>query len=205
MKKILLSILMSCSLVSARAAVSVFDAFLSGPNESPANTSPGTGFALVNFDSSLNTLQVQVLFAGLTTGTTASHIHAATSSPFTGTAGVATTTPTFAGFPLGVTSGSYSNTLDLTLASSYNPSFITANGGTTASAEAALVAAMFANESYLNIHTTTFPGGEIRGFLVLVPVPEPSTLALAGLGGLGMAARVWRRKGRARHLSDKKP
>jgi hypothetical protein len=58
-----------------------------------------------------------------------------------------------------------------------------------------LVAAMFANESYLNIHTTTFPGGEIRGFLTLVP--EPSTLALAGLGGVGMAARVWRRRGRA--------
>jgi hypothetical protein len=195
MQKILLSVLMSCSLMSARAAVSVFDAFLSGPNESPANASPGIGFAIVNFDSSANTLQVLVDFSGLTSGTTASHIHAATSSPFTGTAGVATTTPTFAGFPLGVTSGVYSNTLDLTLASSYNPSFITANGGTTGSAEAALVAAMFANESYLNIHTTTFPGGEIRGFLTLVP--EPSTLALAGLGGVGMAARVWRRRGRA--------
>jgi hypothetical protein len=193
MKKILLSVLVSCSLMSARAAVSVFDAFLSGPNESPANASPGIGFAIVNFDSSANTLQVLVDFSGLTSGTTASHIHAATSSPFTGTAGVATTTPTFAGFPLGVTSGVYSNTLDLTLASSYNPAFVGTN--TIAAAEAALVAAMFANESYLNIHTTTFPGGEIRGFLTLVP--EPSTLALAGLGGVGMAARVWRRRGRA--------
>jgi hypothetical protein len=42
---------------------------------------------------------------------------------------VATTLPTFAGFPLGVTSGTYINTLDLTLASSYNPAFVTANGG----------------------------------------------------------------------------
>ena len=48
----------------------------------------------------------------------------------TGTAGVATTTPTFPGFPSGVTSGSYSNTFDLTLASSWNATFITDNGGT---------------------------------------------------------------------------
>jgi CHRD domain/PEP-CTERM motif len=195
MKKILLSVLMSCSLISARATVSVFDAFLSGPNESPANASPGTGLALVDYDNVANTLQVQVLFAGLLGTTTASHIHATTPSPFTGTAIVATTSPTFAGFPLGVTSGSYSNTLDLSLPSSYFSGFITANGGTVASAEAALLAAMFANESYLNIHTTVVPSGEIRGFLVLVP--EPSTLALAGLGCVGMAARVWRRRGRA--------
>jgi hypothetical protein len=197
MKKILLAVLMSCSLMSARATVTVFDALLSGPNESPANASPGTGYALVTFDSTLNTLQVQVLFAGLLGTTTASHIHAATPTPFAGTAGVATTTPTFAGFPLGVTSGSYSNTLDLTLASSYNPAFVTANGGTPATAEAALVAAIFAGRSYLNIHSTVFGGGEIRGFLTPAVVPEPSTVALVGLGVAGVAVRVWNKKRKA--------
>ena len=192
MKKILLSMVVSCALMPAHATVSVFDAFLSGVNESPANASPGTGFALVSFDSAANTLQVQVLFAGLLGTTTASHIHAATTVAGAGTAGVATTTPTFAGFPLGVTSGSYSNTLDLTLASSYNPAFVTANGGTTTTAEAALVAAMFAGKSYLNIHTTVVPGGEIRGFLTLVP--EPNTVALVGLGGFGMAMRAWNKR-----------
>ena len=34
-----------------------------------------------------------------------------------------------------------------------------------ASAEAALFAGLRAGQSYLNIHTTTFPGGEIRGVL----------------------------------------
>ncbi len=77
-----------------------------------------------------------------------------------------TTTPTFAGFPLGVTSGSYNNTLDLTLASSYNPAYITANGGTTATAEAALAAAIASGRAYLNIHSSVFGGGEIRGFLI---------------------------------------
>lgn len=109
------------------------------------------------------------MFSGLTGNTTASHIHAATASPGAGTAGVATQTPTFSGFPLGVTSGTYFNTLDLTLASSFNPTFVTANGGIVANAEAALVAAMFAGESYLNIHSTVFAGGEIRGFLMAVP------------------------------------
>jgi len=192
MKKIILSALLTCSLMSAQATIYTFDALLTGPNESPANSSSGMGFTVVTYDDAANTLQVQALFAGLTGTTTASHIHAATVNPFTGTAGVATTTPTFAGFPLGVTTGFYSTLLDLTLASSYNPAFVTANGGTTAGAQTALVSALFAGKSYLNIHTTAFPGGEVRGFLTLVP--EPSTFALLGLGGFGMALQAKRKK-----------
>ena len=48
---------------------------------------------------------------------------------------------------------------------SYNLAFVTAHGGTTASAAAALLAGLEAGQAYLNIHTTMFPGGEIRGFL----------------------------------------
>jgi hypothetical protein len=169
----------------------VYDATLTGPGESPPNASPGTGFAEVIYNSALHTLQVHATFSGLTGTTTASHIHAATSTPGSGTAGVATTTPYFAGFPIGVTSGTYDNTLDLTLASSWNAAYVTANGGTTAGAESALAAALAADEAYFNIHTTTFGGGEIRGFLVLVP--EPSSLALLGMG-LGALALRFRRK-----------
>jgi hypothetical protein len=174
----------------ATGAVFVYDANLNGPSESPANASPGTGFAEVDYDNLLHTLTVQVTFSGLLGTTTASHIHSATAVPGTSTAGVATTTPTFLGFPLGVTSGSYSNTLDLTLASSYNPAFVTANGGTTASAEAALIAGINAGEAYLNIHTTVVAGGEIRGFLT--QVPEPSTFALAGVGAAALL--IFRRR-----------
>ena len=175
--------------MSAHAALLQYSVSLDGPSESPANASPGIGSGTVNYDDSAHTLQLQVSFSGLTGTTTASHIHAPTASPFSGTAGVATTTPSFAGFPLGVTSGSYSDTLDLTAASSYNPAFITANGGTPAGAESALAAAMAGGEAYWNIHSSTFGGGEIRGFLV--PVPEPSTLAVLGLGA---GALVWRRR-----------
>ena len=174
--------------MSAYATVFQYSVTLDGPSE--PTPSLGTGSGTVNYDDVAHTLQLQVSFSGLTnsgSGTTASHIHAPTASPFSGTAGVATTTPSFAGFPVGVTSGTYSDTLDLTLASSYNPAFVTANGGTTAGAESALAAAMAGGNAYWNIHSQAFPGGEIRGFLVAVP--EPSTISLIGLG---TGALIWR-------------
>jgi hypothetical protein len=128
-------------------------------------------------------MEVKVQFSGLVAGTVASHIHAATSAPLTGNAIVATTTPTFPGFPLGVTSGTYDQTFDLTALTTYNAAFVTAHGGTVTGAEAALIAALNAQEAYLNIHTTQFPGGEIRGFLVQVP-EATSTASLLGIAML---------------------
>ena len=115
--------------------------------------------------------------------TTSSHIHCSLPQP-ANSAGVATTTPTFAGFPLGVTSGTYASTLDLTLASSYNPAFVTnVAGGNLAMAEALLTAGLANNMSYVNIRTSLNPGGEIRGQIQAVPVPDKTTtIALLGIG-----------------------
>jgi hypothetical protein len=160
---------------SCYAIPHLFTATLSGLNEVPANVSPGTGWANVTYDPALHTLAINASFSNLLGLTTASHIHA---PAFPGSnAGVATQTPTFVGFPLGVTSGIYSNTLDLTLASSFNAAYITANGGTAASAEAALAAALFNGAAYFNIHTNLFQGGEVRGNLALA-VPDGGTVAL---------------------------
>ncbi len=163
-----LAVAAGCALTAvAGAAVTVYTASLSGPNESPPNASPGIGNAQVDIDPVAHTMRVQASFTGLVGTTTNCHIHGPTTVAGTGTAGVATRTPTFLGFPSGVTSGVYDHTYDMTDAGSYNPSFVTANGGTTASAETALFQAIANGKAYFNVHSTVFPGGEIRGFLQL--------------------------------------
>jgi len=190
------------SVASAAAATIPLSAILSPANEVPPTASTGSGTAILDLDVAAHTLRVQIAFSGLVptappgapVGTTAAHIHCCLPSPFaTGVnAGVATTTPTFANFPLGVLAGTYDNTLNLTLASSYNPAFVTLVGG-LANAETSLVNGLLGGLTYLNIHTNAFPGGEIRGFVVQIPEPEAYVLLLAGLAIIGISMRKRRR------------
>ena len=161
--------------------------------EIPRTGSPGTGSVLATFDFDAHTLDLHVTFSGLTSGTTVAHIHAPTLAPASGKAGVATQVPFFINFPIGVTSGTYDqmfNTLD---ASFYNPAFLTASGGTPELAEAVLAQALDEHKAYFNIHTVNFPGGEIRGFLRPLSVPDaiPTMLCL-GIGLIGL--EMFRRK-----------
>jgi hypothetical protein len=185
---------LALGLAGLSAQAGVYTATLTGAMEVPPNDSAGMGNITVNFDMAAHTLIIDVSFSGLESPSTVAHIHCCTADPLSGTAIPATRTPTLPGFPAGVMAGTYHQMFDTSDASSWNTGFINAHGGTTAGAEAALLAGMEAGTAYFNIHSEEYPTGEIRGFLQ--PVPEPAQVALLALGAPLMLFAVRRRRDR---------
>jgi hypothetical protein len=184
----------------ANADLVAFGTVLSGLNEvPPVTTTSGTGVAFAVLDTTAKTLLIFSEFSGLTSNTTAAHIHCC--EPLGTNAGVATMVPAFTNFPLGVTQGLFiSPVFDLSQASFYNPAFINLQGSLTA-AETAFINGLENGLSYFNIHTTNNSTGEIRGQLMqLGTVAVPGPIVGAGLPGLvaacaGLLALArWRRR-----------
>lgn len=161
---LLVSALSVVAAIPCGFAQMVSTAALSGTAEVPPNASGATGVATITYFPATTTMTVSASFSGLSGTVVAAHIHCCTTG--VANAGVATQTPTFTGFPAGVTSGTYEHTFDMTDSNSYNSAFVTASGSVAAALQR-LLAGMQNGTAYFNIHTTIFPGGEIRGNLIV--------------------------------------
>jgi CHRD domain-containing protein/PEP-CTERM motif-containing protein len=166
-KMILAALLCSAAFASAQSHL----VNLSGANENPANTSPAIGSGTLNLNAD-NSLTYNITYSGLTGTWSANHIHGPGG---VGPTGVHTNAPvifTLNHTPTTPTSGTLS--------------------GTTAALNSTQLSWLNSQYLYVNIHSSTFPGGEIRG--QILPVPEPSTWAFMAMGGMGALWLVRRKK-----------
>ncbi len=173
----------ACVLIAASpASAMTYFATLSGDNEVSPVASPASGSAV--FTVSGTDLLVEFKFADLTSGLVAGHIHCCVGPD--ANAGVAIG---FTNLPTGETTGSYAALYDLSLSSTFIGAFLAASGGTADLARARLLDAFDTSFAYINLHTSIFPGGEIRGQIASVPEPANWAMMVLGFGLVGGALR----------------
>jgi hypothetical protein len=177
--------LLAAGLVSAipvRASF-VAQAALSGANSVPSNDSTANGLAVVIYNSNTQDLTYNIFYQGLSAPVSAGHIHV-------GAAGV--NGPIILPFVNPDLNGTTNFVTGVLTAADLNPS--AANGINTF---ADAIAAIEAGNTYVNLHNTNFPGGEIRGQLAVTAttIPEPATFALVGsFFGAAALLRLRRRR-----------
>jgi hypothetical protein len=188
----LLALAVACSVVAAGSApaqttnfmlTGVGGAGLLGSNQVPTPVVGGGSGGLllggISFDNTSHVLTINVGwgsghagsgFADLTGNAIAGHLHGPTLSAapasFGESAGIAYPLDNQPGWNASASNGGFIGSITI--------------AGTD-------VAALMNGQFYMNVHTASFPGGEVRGNLV--PVPEPATvLGLSAVGLVGVRA-----------------
>jgi len=158
MKKLCFSLVLLAGFITAQAQTQ-FSFALSSAQEVPVNGSGAGGFANLTLNPN-NTITYNVSYGGLVGDWTASHIHGPDSPGALAGPGINSGVLfPLINSPIGTRAGTLS--------------------GTTAAYTPQQIQDLLQGLQYVNIHSTVFPGGEIRGQIV---VPEPSLIALLGLG-----------------------
>jgi hypothetical protein len=134
-----ITVILFCLPYSVKATTYPFTATYKGSNEVPANASTATGTITGTYNDSSNTISFTITFSGLGSNATAAHFHG---PAFPGTN--ANVIYAHTGFPTGVTSGTFTGTQVITDAEEKD---------------------LLAGKWFSNIHTTVFPGGEIRALI----------------------------------------
>lgn len=157
LRDIILASACTLALSAPAMAQTTYICVLSGLSESPANASSATGNATVVLNAAGTQLLVSVQYQNLSSAYAASHIHGpAPAGTNTGVKWGFIGTPAGWVFGPGTLSGTLTNFL------------VT---GITATDISNLNAGQF----YVNVHSTLFPGGELRGQLGAQPVPTLRT------------------------------
>lgn len=176
-------IALAAVLAFAPAHAASYFAFLDGSQEVPPAATPATGYGTIAIAGDIMT--VDIAYANLLAPLTIAHIHCC--APRGANAGIAIDLDMI---PLPTRlSGSFSRVFARTLASSFRPAFIAASGGTVELARARLLNAFDSETAYFNLHTSRFPGGEIRGQIAVLPEPGTWALLVAGFGLVGAMVR----------------
>jgi hypothetical protein len=162
MKTLVFALALSASLSLAQAQS--FTASLNAAQDGGGGRS-GTGYVTLTLTG--NALSLSGSFSGLSTNMTLGHIHGPAAPGFNASVVYDLVGPGIL-TGVGTTSGTYSGTVNLIP----NPT-----GYTTIAQQ---ITDLNNGLWYLNIHSVTFGGGEIRG--QILPIPEPGALALAALG-----------------------
>ena len=156
-------LLVACCLspVAVQAAIINMFASLEAGQEVPPTASAGSGTGVVIFDDVSNLLSWDIDFGGLTGPAIGAHFHG----------------PAAPGVNAGVQ-------VDIGAVSGLSSPML-GSATITDSQETQLLSGLW----YINIHTETYSGGEIRGQVQVVPVPAAAWLMLGGLAGLWRCAR----------------